>query len=271
MYTIRQVVILLLIFGWRKDVFAKLIFVCSVIRRLNNKLGVFQKIKLLRTGTVLIEFQENIVLVPYTMKSEKNLKRYFQAHKTLQSHMLSKYFTYQFDKMCFKNRDVYIQERLYPVHDPSRLNDVLGVISFGQFTFRGRIQDCKNIPWLGHTFRIPLLNDLRKSLQDYPISSSIGFTHGDFYHSNIMQKGDGSIQLIDLDRIELSGLQLYDHLHNLVHSHFQEDNWFEAVGSFVRSGDWSPSDAGFYVLNRCYYEFRNGEFFSKNYYLHAGS
>jgi hypothetical protein len=89
--------------------------------------------------------------------------------------------------------------------------------------------------------RIP--RDQARAIAIHPEAGFVGLSHGDFHAGNLLRNRAGAVVLIDLDRIRLDGIQVFDRIHCVVVEQEQRDrrHWLTFFSPETRT--WANGDA----------------------------
>jgi len=231
----------------------------EIITHLDNLGITYCKLQLTGTGVLQIYSENRVYMVGCGKHSINSLNENYNNYMLLQHSSLKDLVDYELLKGDFDGGVYYSMERLNFITDklPS-LQHIIKLLSKKSEMHKLNLKKYDDIAVKLNL--LPLLEVLKK--KDFNLS--YGLTHGDLTPDNIMQKNDGKIVLIDLDRLETFNFQFIDELHFYVeyYSSLEDQNWFSILESYLnghRSDIWDDYLLAVYFLYRLDCELRGSE------------
>lgn len=200
---------------WHPYVDKRISLLPNVLAELEKSHGLGD-VNLTDTGVLHYWTKEWFYYVPCGELSEGSLAKGYLNWERLKGGVEAGLVDYSIVKKTLNSSPVYAVERLFKFQfDASKLETVLvrlqGELVENQFSYwnfesaRGELSEA-----------IGVNRDLIDTLIITPEAGFVGVFHGDFYNENLLFNREGKLVLIDLDRLNMCGIQVFDRIHCVI-------------------------------------------------------
>ncbi len=231
----------------------------------------YTKIRLTATGVLQLYTIDTLYMVPCGYLSNESLFKNYYNWLTLKESTYFDLVDYQLNKVDLKSHLYFTMTILQQLSNEKKAYDFVinRLKNKDSELFFSYIDMHEANEKLNQYIQLDF-SDFIKSLKSSQIYSTIGPIHGDLTLQNMLQKNDGKIVIIDLDRFVFNGAQFIDEIHFYIESIANRENtdWLEILPRIIITKEvplWEKEKLVGYFLYRINEEIRNYIMPSENY------